>query len=75
MHNICILRVNGKDVWISSFSSTRDDSSLYYGYSESGSGQNNMPNGIVLRGGEFYDTACGKYLSKLDVADRIKSNG
>jgi len=73
MPNICSVKVNGKDVWISSAYNAENDESLYYGESEHRSGQNTMPYGIVLRNGEFYDKNAGKILSKFDVADRIKN--
>jgi len=73
MPNICSLQVNGKTIWVSSYSDTENDDHLYYGDSEHRSGQYEMPYGIVLRKGEFYDNNKNKTLSKFDVADIIKS--
>jgi len=73
MPNICTLHVNGKEVWVSSYSDIDNDDYLYYGYSENRSGQYKMPYRVVLRNGEFYDRSNNKILSKFDVADIIKS--
>lgn len=73
MPHICTMQVNGKTVWVKSYSSIDNDDYLYYGYSENDSGRYKMPYRVVLRNSEFYDRSNGRILSKFDVADIIKS--